>query len=185
MYIENRSEYILTIPGYSINFGVNYVNISDLGTELKQGLSKKSTVLNIAAGAASLAFGSLARTAANTAVHSVTSIKKHNLGDGTSENILNSKRIYVLYPHDNISLFFLIEKETKNPVSSLKLICVNEELKENYILINNNIQVQEYIVKNKRSVKKKFSKHGFDNLYYDVDDPTNDEIIAVPDSSYE
>lgn len=185
LYIENRTENTLSIPGYSINFGVNYINIADLSAELKSKLSKKSNVFNIAAGAASLAFGSIAKTAANTAVQSVTSWKKHNVNIGNDEQILNFRRTYVLYPHDQISLYFLVSKEIIEPINSLKLICVNEELNQSYILINNMVDVQKYTVKNKKEAKQKFAKQGFDNLYYDVDDSINDEEIAAPDKSYE
>lgn len=185
LYLENRTENTLSIPGYSIDFGVNYINIADLSSELKNRLSKKFTILSIATGAASFAFGSLARSAANTAVQSVASWKKRSINLSNNEQILNSRLTYVLYPYSEISLFFLVRKDISEPIHSLKLICVNEELGQKFILINNMVGIHEYIVKNKKEVKKKFSEQGFSNLYYDVDNSPDDEIIAVPGSDYE
>lgn len=147
LYFENMSPLSKTfsIPGYSIDLGVDYTSLSEIESLYKDSSSKKSSILNIAAGAASIAFGGIARTAAST-VKSVGSLRKRNLGLALSSenNFLSSFRTYVIYPGDGLSLFFFINKtiEHGQVPNSIRFICHDEDANINYVVINNKLQLK-------------------------------------------
>lgn len=144
IYLENRSAMTFSIPGYSIDVGASYSSIDEVRAFFKDKSSKKMAVFNIAAGAASIALGGIAKTAANTAARSVGVFRRKKSSFDDDTNILSSKKIYILYPGDGISLFMLIDRFSGQVPNTLRFICHDEELNVNYVVINNKINLQEY-----------------------------------------
>ena len=142
LYFENRANKTFSIPGYSIDLGINYFTLSDVQSLSKDKSAKKLTFLNLAAGAASVAFGGVTKTAANTAVRSVNSLRQKRLNMGDEEDSLSNNKTFIIYPNENISLFFFLDKDSSGSLNSIKFICRDEELNQNFILINNKLAPQ-------------------------------------------
>lgn len=142
LYFENRSDKTFSIPGYSIDFGVDYSGLSDISSFSKDKSLKKNAVLNIAAGAASIAFGGFAKSAANTAMR-VGSFRKSSSNLNDEKSFLSSNRTYVIYPDESLSLFFFLDKFTTQPPASVKYICHDEVQNVNYVVINRNLDLRE------------------------------------------
>ena len=145
LYFENRSEKTFSIPGYSINLGVDYSGLADISSEKKNKSSKKATVFNIAAGAASIALGGIAKSAATTAMRSVGSFKNKNFTIDGEKNILSVDKTYIIYPGDYLSLYFFVDKFINQIPTALKYVCHDENEMVNYIVINKNIEVRDLI----------------------------------------
>ena len=139
LYFENKSNKTFSIPGYSIDFGVDYLTLDEIKVFMKDKNSKKIAVFNLATGAAAIAFGGIARTAANTALKTI-SFKKRNSYDNNAIYLSQSKT-YVLYPNYSIPLYFFLEKNFENYINSIKFICRYENLGINYVVINNDFSV--------------------------------------------
>ena len=142
LYLENRSDKTFSIPGYSIDLGIEYSNISEVNALTNNKSSKKSTVLNIAAGAASIAFSGIARRAASTAMKTVGSFR-HKNSDLTDESFLSPYKTYIIYPNDGLSVFLLISKILDQSPKSIRFICHEEDSNVNHILINNNLEIRD------------------------------------------
>lgn len=189
LYISNTSNTTYSIPGYSIDFGVDYVNILELSNSLKNSLSKRLAFLNLAAGALFLPFGSIARNAARTAVGSVTSLKRKANNVDDDSQLLSSKKTYVLYPNENIALYFLLSNQIGKP-SKVRFICRDEELNLNHVLIDTSLDFKEVTIKNKKEVKKKYNEQGFQDSYFDdelneqvekdIDNDIQDDFLSEP-----
>ena len=142
LYIENRSEIAYSIPGYSIDIGTEYSSVNEILALIKDKSSRKTTVLNLAAGAAGIAFGGIAKTAANTAMRIGTIQKKVvHIDDG--KNILSANKNYIIYPNSSLSLYFFINKSTEQLPTHIKFICRDENNSINRVIINNNYQLRE------------------------------------------
>lgn len=139
---ENKSNKTFSIPGYSLDLGVDYSSLSEINSLNKDKSSKKLALLNIAAGAASIAFGGIAKTAANTAMRSVNSFKHRN--NLTEDSFLSGNKTYILYPNDGISIFFLLAKSSGQNPQSIRFVCHDEDLNLNYVVINNNLKLKEF-----------------------------------------
>ena len=142
LYLENRSDKTFSIPGYSVDLGVNYSNLSEINSLYNEMSSKKSTVFNIAAGAASIALGGIARRAASTVVRTVGSFRHKNSNLITAENFLSNNKTYILYPDDGLSLYLLVGKYLTEVPHGIRFICHDEDTNVNYIVINNNVEVR-------------------------------------------
>lgn len=140
LYFENRSNKTYSIPGYSIDLGVDYSTLNDINAIYKDMSSKKLAVFNIATGAASIALGGIAKTASN-AVRSVGSFKRKNIL--MEDGFLSISKTYILYPGDAVSIFFFVNKYLQQTPNSIRFICRDEDVSINYVVINNNIHVNE------------------------------------------
>lgn len=145
LYFENRSNKTYSIPGYSIDLRVDYSTLNDINAIYKDMSSKKLAVFNIAAGAASIALGGIAKTASN-AVRSVGSFRRKNIL--TEDGFLSISKTYILYPGDAVSIFFFINKYLQQIPNSIRFICRDEDISTNYVVINNKIHVNEPNAKN-------------------------------------
>lgn len=143
IYFENKSDKVYSIPGYSIDLGVNYNTFDDVNSYFKDKTQKKLAFLNIAAGAASIAFGGIPRIAAGTAVRSVDTFRKKNNNIVERTNFLAPNRTYILYPKDSLSLFLFIDKELVQVPTKIRFICREEGNNFTYVVINNNIGLIE------------------------------------------
>ena len=141
LYFENRSDKTFSIPGYSIDLGIDYSSFSDVAYFTKDKSSKKLTVLNIAAGAASIAFGGIAKSAANTAFR-FNSLRKNNTNLNNEKIFLSGNKTYIIYPNDSLSLFFFLDKFATEPPTSIRYICHDEVQNINYIVINGNLDLK-------------------------------------------
>ena len=142
LYFENRSDKTFSIPGYSINLGVDYSDLSEVASSAKDKSSKKLAVFNIAAGAASIALGGIVKSAANTAMRFASSRK--NVSNLTNEKgFLSGNRTYIIYPNDSLSLFFFLDKFIGQTPSSIRYICHDEVHNINYVVINENLDLRE------------------------------------------
>ena len=158
VYFENRSDKTFTIPGYSIDLGVDYSTLAEVNNLSKDKSSKKLAIFNIATSAASIALGGIVKRAASTAARSVTSFKhKNNL---TEDGFLSENKTYILYPKDEISVFFLLNKSLQQFPQSIRFICHDEDANINYVLINNNLMLREF----------------------NADSDSSQNVIAVPNS---
>ena len=160
LYFEIRSDKTFSIPGYSINLGVNYSGPSEIAALTKDKSSKKLAAFTIAAGAASIALGGIAKSAANTAIR-FNSARKSNTNLNDEKSFLSGNKTYIIYPNDNLSLFFLLDKFTNQAPTSIRYICRDEVQNINYVVINENLDLREI------------------NAKSDVDK----NVIAVPDSN--
>lgn len=140
---ENKTDKTFSIPGYSIDLGVDYSTIDQIRALLSNKSSGKLAVFNIAAGAASIALGGIARTASST-IRSIGGFKRKVSSLEDDRNILSHKKTYVLYPGDGISLFIFVDKSLSQIPNTMRFICHDEELNSNYVLINNKIDLKEY-----------------------------------------
>ncbi len=160
LYFENRSDKTFSIPGYSIDVGVDYSALSDILAFTKDKSSKKNAVFNIAAGAASIALGGIAKSAANTAFR-FNSLRKNNTNLNNEKSFLSVNKTYIIYPNDSLSLFFFLDKFIGQTPSSIRYICHDEVQNINHVVINENLDLREINTK--------------------VDSDKN--VIAVPDSN--
>lgn len=169
LYFQNKTDKTYSIPGYSIDLGVDYSSPQEINSLYSGKSQKKISVLNIAAGAASLAFGGIAKTAANTAMRSVNTFRKKGYGLDESSTFLASNKTYILYPGDGLSLLVLVKKSLVQAPRGLRFICRDEEANYNNILIDNQLQI------------KNANQEQNDN---DLKDTIKDEnVIAVPDTN--
>ncbi|MBI3589945.1 MAG: hypothetical protein HY094_01035 [Candidatus Melainabacteria bacterium] len=172
LYFENRSEKTFSVPGYSIDLGVNYSSISEINSLFNGKLQKKLTALNIAAGAASIVFGGIAKTAANSAMRTVNFRKKNNnLDDDNS--FLSHNKTYILYPGDALSLFLFVDKALSQVPNTIRFVCHDEDSNVNQIVINNHLKLREAGVQNNAdSIESNKDSEKTDKL--------KDNVIAVP-----
>lgn len=143
LYFENRSQNTFSIPGYSIDIGAEYFTLNELQSLYKDKSNKKLAVFNIAANAASIAFGGITRVATNAATRSVNLFR---LRKGALDNVdiyLNPAKTYVLYPNDTLSLLLFVDKFIAESPNKIRLICRDENSNKTNILINNNLSVKE------------------------------------------
>ena len=139
LYFENKSNKTYSIPGYSIDLGVDYLSINDINLLNKDKSSKKINIFNIAAGAASIALGGIARSAANTAMRTVVSFKKRISSSSDEKMFLSSTKTYILYPSYGLSLFLFVEKLSDGTPNSIRFVCHEEDTNQNYIVVNDHL----------------------------------------------
>ena len=142
LYFENRSDKTFSIPGYSVNLGVDYSLLSDVLALAKDKSSKKLAVFSVAASAASIALGGIAKSAANTAMR-FNSYRKNNSNLNSEKIFLSGNKTYIIYPNDSLSLFFFIDKFIGETPSSIRYICHDEAQNINYVVINENLDLRE------------------------------------------
>ncbi|OGI06700.1 MAG: hypothetical protein A3I68_08090 [Candidatus Melainabacteria bacterium RIFCSPLOWO2_02_FULL_35_15] len=142
LYFENRSDRTFSIPGYSIDLGVDYSSISEVSSFTKDKSSKKLAVFNVAAGAASIALGGIAKSAANTAMR-FNSLRKNTSNLNNDKSFLSGNKTYIIYPNDSLSLFFFLDKFTGQTPASIRYICHDEVQNTNYVVINENLDLRE------------------------------------------
>ena len=172
LYFQNKTDKIFSIPGYSIDLGVDYSNFAEINSQYKDAPSKKLAILNIATGAASIALGGIARTAAN-AVKSVGNLRKKNLNLAGEDAFLSPYKTYIVYPGDAISVLFLVNKYLQQSPNTVRFVCHDEELNVNNIVINNKFKLDEGNIKNAKNL----------NSNSDSSKP-GENVIAAPTSEY-
>lgn len=143
VYFENNTNKTFSIPGYSVDLGVDYSTLDQIRSFLSTKSSGKLAVFNIAAGAASIALGGIGRQAAST-IRSVGGFRRKRSTLDDDRNILSSKNNYIIYPEDVFSLFIFVDKTLGQVPTTIRFICHDEEQNLNHIVINNNIQLEEY-----------------------------------------
>lgn len=143
LYFENKSSKTFSVPGYSIDLGLEYASLNEIASSLNDKASKKLAVFNIAAGAASIALGGIAKTAANTAMRSVGAFNKRGLGLNDDENVLSPSKIYIFYPGESRSLFLFVDKYLNQKPAFLKFVCRSEEENASYVVINDHLKLEE------------------------------------------
>lgn len=153
IYFENRTDKTFSIPGYSVDLGVDYSTLDQIRAFLATKSSGKLAVFNIAAGAASIALGGIGRQAAST-IRSVGGFRKKRSNLDDDRNILSPKNSYIIYPQDAFSLFIFVDKTLAQIPAIIRFICHDEEQNLNYIVINNNVQLEEYPIakENKQTI---------------------------------
>ncbi len=138
LYFENRTDNAFSIPGYSIDFDIDYSDLSDVSSFAKEKSSKKSTILNIASGAASIAFGGIVKTAAR----SIGSLRKQGGNNIRDEKFfLSHDKTFVIYPNEALSLYFFIDKFSSQPPTVIKYICHDESQNNNQVIVNKHLNV--------------------------------------------
>lgn len=174
LYFENRSDKAFSIPGYSVDLGVSLTTLQQINAEFKSMSTNKLAVLNLAAGAASIALGGIAKTATNTAFRAVNF--KNMSGNLTEENLLlSTNKTYILYPNDALSLYAFIDRKLDFEPKVLRFICHDEESNMNYIVINDHFTIRNEDSPTYDAVNAKVIK--------DESNETSKEenVIAVPD----
>ena len=151
LYFENRSDETFSIPGYSIDFDVDYLTLGDINSFSKDKSNKKLAIFSLATGAASLAFGGIAKTAANTAMRSFSFRNKSARLDEVNNYLLPSKT-YILYPQDTLSIYFFVDKALQQFPQMFRFVCHDEINGLNNIVINNNLEVRDLDIKNVQGV---------------------------------
>lgn len=141
IYFENRSDRTFSLPGYSVDLGIDYSSVSEVVSFQKEKSSKKLAALNIAAGAASIALGGIARSAASTALR-IGNFRKGNLMFNDEKYFLSANKTYVIYPDESLSLFFFVDKFSGQSVNSIRFICRDEVLNLTSIVINKNLHLE-------------------------------------------
>lgn len=141
IYFENRSDRTFSLPGYSVDLGINYSSVSEVLSFQKEKSSKKLAALNVAAGAASIAFGGIAKSAASTALK-FGNFRKVNSVFNDDKYFLSGNKTYVIYPDESLSLFFFIDKFSGQSVNFIRFICRDEVLNLNSIIINKNLYLE-------------------------------------------
>ena len=142
LYFENRSDKTFSIPGYSIDLGISYLTLNQINALYKNNSSKKLTVFNVAAGAAAIALGGIAKSVASTA-RSVNYIRQGKSNLYNDEGYLSSSKTYIIYPRENLSLLLFIDKSTEQNPNIFRFICHDEDSNVNYIVINRNLDLRE------------------------------------------
>ncbi len=150
LYLENKSDKIFSIPGYSIDLGVHYSSLAEIYSLSKNKSTNKLAIFGIAAGAASFALGGIAKTAANT-IRSVGYYKRNKASLDDDENILSKNKTYIIYPGDELSLFLFIDKNLAQSPNTVRFVCRDEVSGVNNVVINNHIDLKEM---NTKSVDK-------------------------------
>ena len=135
LYLQNNSGKTFSIPGYRIDLGVEYSSLVEVDSLFKDKSKKKSLVLNLATGAAAIALGGIARTAAST-VRSVSSFGKQKNTFGENTSFLSPNKTYILYPGDGLSLFLFVDKKLSQAPNTVRFICRDEETNSAQIIIN-------------------------------------------------
>ncbi|OGI20558.1 MAG: hypothetical protein A3B68_05810 [Candidatus Melainabacteria bacterium RIFCSPHIGHO2_02_FULL_34_12] len=153
-YLENRSNMTFSIPGYSIDLGLDYSSASEIKSLYKNKSSNKLAIFNIAAGAASIALGGIAKTAAST-IRTVGSMRKSSNTADDDANILSPNKIYILYPGEGLSLFLFVDKYLEQTPVTVRFVCHDEDLNSNYVLINNKVDLREINAESKPDEKEK------------------------------
>ncbi len=142
LYLENNSTKTFSIPGYSIDLGINYSGLAEVEASSKDRSSGKLAVLNLAAVASSFALGGIAKNAARTAARSIGNVgNKKKVGFDDNAGFLSSNKTYVLYPNDGLSLFFFVSKSLFQVPNTVRFICRDEELNFVYIVINDRFKL--------------------------------------------
>lgn len=177
IYFENRSEKTFSIPGYSIDLGVSYSNLAEVDSTFKDKSKRKLAVLNLAAGAASIALGGIARSATNAAMRTVGSFKRNNLNIADNSSFLAPGRVYIIYPGDGLSLFLFVDKFLYQPPNIIRFICKEEDSATNHIVINNKLKIREINNNNLKDENEVDEKK--DNLEKD----DSKDIIAAPETN--
>ena len=144
LYFENKSDKTFSVPGYSIDLGVDYSNLTEINSLFVSKSQKKLAVFNIAAGAASIAFGGLAKTAATSAFRTVSSLRHKNINIGDNSNYLSADKTYILYPHDGLSLFLFVNKSLNQLPNTIRFVCHEEGTNVSNVVINNSIDLREH-----------------------------------------
>ena len=142
LYFENKSNKTYSIPGYSIDLGIDYLTINDINSLNKDKNSKKLTIFNVAAGAASLAFGGIVRSATNTAMRTFGSFKKKSGSLSDNNMFLSNGKTYILYPGYGLSLFLFVDNLSNQVPNSIRFVCHEEDTNQNYILVNDHLQMK-------------------------------------------
>ena len=147
IYFENKSDKTFSIPGYSIDLGVHCSSLAEIRSLFKNKNSNKLAIFNIAAGAASLALGGIAKTAAST-IRSVSVYRQNKIAIDDDENILSKNKTYIIYPGDALSLFLFVDKNLEESPNVVKFICRDESVGINNIVINKHIDLSGMDAKN-------------------------------------
>ena len=142
LYLENNSIKTFSIPGYSIDLGINYSGLAEVEASSKSKSSGKLAVFNIAAVASSFALSGIAKSAARTAARSIGNFgNKKKAGFEDNAGFLSSNKTYILYPNDGLSLFFFVSKNLFQAPNTVRFICRDEELNSVYIVINDHFKL--------------------------------------------
>lgn len=174
LYFENRSDKAFSIPGYSVDLGVNLTTVQQINAEFMSMSTNKLAVLNIAAGAASIAFGGIAKTATNTAFRAVNF--KNMTGNFTEENLLLSPNMtYILYPNDALSLYAFVDRKLGESPKVLRFICHDEDSNMNYIVINDHFTIRNEDSREYNAVNAKIIEDENSSA------KKEENVIAVPD----
>lgn len=150
LYLENNSGKTFSIPGYSIDLGINYSAFAEVEASSKDKSTRKAAVLNLAAGAASFALGGIAKTAASTAARSIGNLGNNKKKANLEENVgfLSSNKTYILYPNDGLSLFFFVSKNLFQVPNTVRFVCRDEESNSVHIVINDHFRLVDENAKN-------------------------------------
>ena len=143
LYFENKSNKTYSIPGYSIDLGIDYLTINDINSLNKDKNSKKLTIFNVAAGAASIALGGIVRSATNTAMRTISSFKKKSSSVSEENMFLSSTKTYILYPGYGLSLFLFVNNFSNQVPNSIRFICHEEDTNQNYVVVNDHLQIKD------------------------------------------
>jgi hypothetical protein len=172
IYLENRSEKAFSIPGYSIDLGVKYTTLQEIASASMASGNKKLAVLNLTAGAASLAFGAVAKSVASTAIRGI-SLRNKSPGISDDDVILSPVKTYIIYPAEALSLYVLVDNKITQVPSSVKFICHDEDANINYIVINRNLKLLDTSILAEKKVTKDVSAKI---------ESADENVIATPDS---
>ena len=172
IFFENMTDMIFTIPGYSVDLGIEYNDLSDVLALVKDKNSKKLSVLNFAAGAASIAFGGgIARSAANTAVRSAKVFKSRGFDFSDEKFVLSPMRTYVIYPNDSLGIYFFLDKKVGQIPKIIRFLCKDEESNLTSAIVNQYLEVHDIDLNIYNA-----------NLYSMPTMQSQKNVIAVPDS---
>ena len=147
LYLENRSDKVFSVPGYSVDLGVNYSSLPEIRSSFKSKKSNKLAIFTIATSAASFALGGIAKTAAST-LRTVNLYRKNNQSLNEDDNVLNKNKTYIIYPGDGLSLFLFVDRFLGQSPSTVRFICKDEESGLSNVVINNHIELRELNVQN-------------------------------------
>lgn len=142
LYFENYSDKTFSIPGYSVDLGVHYSNISEVNALFKHKSGKKLAFLDFAAGATAIALGGIARTASLTAVRSIGTFTKRR-GIGSNSSFLSYDKTYIIYPGDGISLFIFVKKDLAQIPNTVRFVCREEDNNKTYVVINDRFDIRK------------------------------------------
>ncbi len=172
IYFENRTQKTFSIPGYSIYLGVDFTSLQKLNSDSMSKTAVRNSVLNIAAGAASIAFGGIAKTAANTAIRQVN-FRTMTVPISGDEALLSTEKTYIIYPGDGLLLYFIVNKNYGQLPNQFRFVCRDEESNINTVLINNTLDLRDDNDKIKKEVNaKKIEDDTEDGVT--ISDPSND-----------
>lgn len=144
IYFENRTDSTFTIPGYSVDLGVDYSTAQEIQSKGKNKGSRKFALIGLGiAGASTFGVSGIAGSAAKTALRSSNFIRQKN-GVSVDDNsiLLAPSKTYVLYPRESLSIFFFVDRHLGQEPSVLKFICHNEDLNVNQVLINKKLELR-------------------------------------------